>query len=127
LSASAIAIIGFFVTRLFPGQLIAMFNRSGELIAFGSKVIVIWFLFLPVAGFQLVSASFFQAVGKIKPAIFLTMIRQVIILIPSIIILPKFFGLNGILYAAPLADAASAIITGVWLFLELQRFRKDIG
>lgn len=124
MSASVIAIFGYLVTRVFPEQLISMFNRSSELIAFGSQAIMIWFFFLPVIGFQVVSASYFQAVGKIKPAIFLTMTRQVIILIPSLIILPKLFGLNGILYAAPLADIVAAMITGIWIFLELQGFRK---
>ncbi len=124
LSASAIALFGYLVTRFFPGQLIALFNRSVDLIAFGSNAIIIWFFFLPVVGFQVVSASYFQAVGRIKSAIFLTMTRQVIILIPAIIILPKLIGLNGILYAAPLADMVSATITAIWIGMELKRKRQ---
>lgn len=58
-SASVIAIFGYLVTRIFPGQLITLFNRSDELMTFGSKAIIIWFFFLPVVGFQVVSASYF--------------------------------------------------------------------
>ena len=123
LGATAIAVSGYIVTLLFPRQLIAMFNRSSDLLAFGAKAIVIWFFLLPVVGFQTVGARYFQAVGKIRPAIFLTLTRQVIVLIPAIIILPKFFGINGILYAAPLADLVSAIITGIWLFNEVRLLR----
>jgi putative MATE family efflux protein len=127
LSATAIAVLGYIVILLFSRQLIAMFNRSSDLLDFGSKAIIIWFLLLPVVGFQSVGARYFQAVGKARPAIFLTLTRQVIVLIPTIIILPKFFGISGILYAAPLADLVSAFITGIWLLNEVRHLRIEIA
>lgn len=121
LVATLIIAIGWLATRLFPDILIRMFSSDPELIAFGTRAIRIWFLFLPVIGFQIVSASYFQAVGRARLATFLTLSRQLIILIPAVIILPRFFGLTGILYAAPLADILSSVITGIWLSVELKR------
>jgi Na+-driven multidrug efflux pump len=80
---------------------------------------------MPIVGAQVVGASYFQAVGKPKQAAFLSLSRQVLILIPSILILPRFFGLNGIYYAGPLSDLSSAILTGIWIALELQKLGDD--
>lgn len=120
LSSTVIALVAYLGTRMFSTELISLFNQDQGLITFGSRAMLIWFFFLPVVGFQMVSSSYFQAVGKVKPAIFLTMTRQVILLIPALLILPKYYGLDGILYAAPFADLTSAIITGIGLGLELK-------
>jgi Na+-driven multidrug efflux pump len=77
----------------------------------------------PIIGFQIVSASYFQAVGKPKHALFLGLSRQVLLLIPAILILPYFFGLNGVWAAIPTADLCSSLLTGFWLFLELRHLR----
>lgn len=119
-AATAITLIGWLITRLFPEALIKMFNSDNELILFGTNALKIWFLCLPIVGFQVVGASYFQAVGKAKASTFLTLMRQLIILIPAVMILPKTFGLNGILYAAPLSDLLSSVITGIWLWVELK-------
>lgn len=125
--ATSIAIIGWLITRIFPNELMRMFSRDQELILFGAKAIRIWFLWLPVIGFQIVSANYFQAIGKSGVATFLTSTRQLIFLIPAIIILPQFFGLSGILYAAPLADFLSTFITGIWLWVELKHLNAQMN
>ncbi|MBO8127103.1 MAG: MATE family efflux transporter [Firmicutes bacterium] len=120
-AATAIVTVGFVITRLYPEELVALFNSGDqELIALGSRALQTFMLFLPIIGFQIVGANYFQAVGKPKAAMFLTLSRQVILLIPLILILPRFYGLNGILYAGPAADLGSAILTGIWLYLELR-------
>lgn len=123
IAASVVSLFGYTLTRLFPVQLIAMFNRSSALMNFGSKALMIWFFCLPVVGFQVVSARYFQAIGKVRPAVFLTLTRQVIFLLPLLIVLPRFYGLNGILYTAPVADALSSVVTGIWMFVELKHLR----
>ena len=81
---------------------------------------------LPVIGFQMVSASYFQAVGKPKEALLLLLSRQVLILIPAVVILPRFFGLNGVWASLPAADLAASVLTGVCLVLELRHLgRRD--
>ncbi|KJS82136.1 MAG: multidrug transporter MatE [Peptococcaceae bacterium BICA1-8] len=121
LGATVVVSFGFIITRIFPAEIIAFFNKEDqELIKLGSHALTIFLMFLPMIGFQVVGANYFQAVGKPKQAMFLTLSRQVLLLIPLIIILPKFYGFNGILYAGPLADLGSALLTGTWLLMELK-------
>lgn len=119
-AATAIVSIGFIMARLFPSQLISLFSSDPALIEFGTSALQIYLIFLPIIGFQIVSASYFQAVGKPKHAMFLSLSRQVLILIPALLILPGIYGLYGVLVAGPVADILSSIITGVWLFIELR-------
>lgn len=125
--ATIIVVVGWLITRIFPNALIRMFSSDLKLISFGKNAIKIWFLCLPVVGFQVVSASYFQAIGKARVATFLTISRQIIILIPAVIILPNIFGLNGILYGAPLADVVSSVITGIWLRVELKHLKQGVA
>ncbi|HYE82515.1 MAG TPA: MATE family efflux transporter [Clostridia bacterium] len=121
IAATAISCIGFVITRIFPSELVALFNSKAEsLIEFGAHAITIFLAFLPIIGFQIVSANYFQAVGKPKHSAFLSLSRQVLVLIPALLIMPRFFGLDGLLMAGPTADMISSIITGVFLFRELK-------
>jgi len=120
--ATSIVILGWIVTRLFPEQLVSMFNSEDtELIAFGTMAIKRFMIFLPFIGFQIVSSSYFQAVGKPKHSALLGLSRQVLILIPALIILPKFFGLIGVISAGPLADIFSTVVTGIFIFIEMKK------
>ncbi len=121
-AATIFVVVGFITIRLFPQQYVAIFNKKDtQLIAFGSHALLSFTTFLPVIGFQIVSANYFQAVGKPKQAAILSLSRQVLILIPALIILPKFFGIEGVFSAGPLADLISSLITGTWLFFELRQ------
>jgi putative MATE family efflux protein len=124
--ATIIVIIGFIITRVFPNLLISLFNRDPELIEFGSFALKAWFLCLPVIGFQIIASNFFQAIGKSGSAMFLTLTRQVILLIPALLILPLFLGLNGILYAAPFADFFSFLLTGIWYYREMKKWGNNL-
>jgi Na+-driven multidrug efflux pump len=75
---------------------------------------------LPIIGFQIIASNYFQAVGKPKQASILSLSRQVLLLIPALLIFPRFFGINGVLAAGPFADIMSSLITGTWLFFELR-------
>ncbi|MEL7565926.1 MAG: MATE family efflux transporter [Dehalobacterium sp.] len=120
-AATAFVIVGFFVVEMFPESIIRLFNREDlQLIELGAHALQVFLIALPIIGFQIVSANYFQAVGKPKQAMILSLSRQVLVLIPAVLILPRFFELNGILYAGPLSDVISSIITGVWIFQELK-------
>ncbi len=126
LAASSVVLIGFLVTQLFPRALIQLFNHSdAALIEMGSHSIRIFFLVLPVVGFQVVSANYFMAVGKSGKAIFLTLSRQLIFLIPAVLLLPMYFQLDGIWMASPVSDFLSALLTAVFLFLELRHLGQQ--
>lgn len=121
LGATAITVLGFTVTMLFPSQVIRLFERGdADLHVLGSHAMRISLMMLPLIGFQVISASYFQAVGKPKHAMFLMLSRQVLLLIPALLILPQFFGLDGIWYAMPVADLGSSLLTGFWLMVELR-------
>lgn len=124
LSATIMVNIGYLITRLFPNQLISIFNEDPKLIEFSVKALKVWFLCMPIVGFQIVGANYFQAVGKVYKAIFLSMSRQILFLIPAILILSSIYGLTGILYATPFADICSVIITAIFLFIELRKYDK---
>lgn len=120
-AASAIVLMGFVVIQVFPENLFRLFNnRDQELIAFGTQGIRIFLIMLPIIGFQIVSANYFQAVGKPKQAMILSLSRQVLVFIPALLILPNFYGLAGVWAAAPAADLVSSVITGIWLAFEIK-------
>lgn len=124
--ATGIVVLGFIATRLFSREMIALFNnKDTELIEFGSRVLKVFLTFLPLIGFQIVSSNYFQAVGKPKKAMLLSLSRQVLILIPALLILPRFFGLDGVIYAGPLSDLVSSVITAILLVYELQHLNKE--
>lgn len=110
-AAIMITSVGFIVLQLFPGQLLSFFTEDTDLIAIGSHGMRLITIMLPFVGFQMVGSSFFQAIGKTRTALVLTLLRQVIILIPALIILPRFFQLNGVWIAAPIADGLAVLIT----------------
>ncbi len=120
--ATVIVVVGWIVTRVLPEQLVYLFNNKDmELISFGTFAIKRFLIFLPLIGFQIVSSNYFQAIGKPMHSALLGLSRQVLILIPALLILPKIFGLNGVLSAGPLSDIISSLVTGVFIFIEMRR------
>lgn len=121
LAATVISTVGFIIVELFPRAIISVFSSNDvELINIGSTGIRIFLAMLPIIGFQIVSSSYFQVVGKAKISTFLSLSRQVIVLLPLLIILPNFFKLNGIWIAGPTADVLSSIVTGGFFFREIR-------
>jgi putative MATE family efflux protein len=127
LAATSVTTTGFIIIQLFPKQLISIFNKDPKLISIGVQGIRIYLFMIPVIGFQIISSNYFQAIGKAKISIFLSLSRQVIILIPLLFILPKFFGLNGVWVSSPSADALSSILTASFLFVEIRHLNKLHG
>ncbi|SDE15992.1 MATE family efflux transporter [Sporomusa acidovorans] len=125
-AATVVSIIGFAITQLFSTQIIRLFNDNTDLIAMGANGLKIFTLVLPIVGFQIIGANYFQAAGKAGYAIFLSMSRQVIILIPAIIILPRIFGLDGVWLAMPVSDVVSSILTAAYLWLELRKLSPKL-
>lgn len=124
IGATIVVTIGFIITRIYPAELIALFNAHDQaLIDLGTKALNIFLMFVPVVGFQVIGANYFQAVGKPKQAMLLTLSRQVLLLIPALFILPRFFGLDGIFYAGPISDVLATILTALCLTAEMKQLR----
>jgi len=122
LSATGVVILGFIFLMAFPQQFIMLFNKTDlELISMGTRAMRIIQLMLPVVGFQVVGTGYFFAVGKAKEAMFLSLIRQLLILLPLVVLLPRFFGLDGIFIAAPISDGLSFVLTAIFLGVEYKK------
>ena len=125
LVASTITVAGFVVVMVFPGEVVWLFNRDDDALRqLGTHALRICLMMLPIIGFQIVSSSYFQAVGKPKQAMFLGLSRQVFLLIPAVLVLPHFFGLNGLWASLPTADLGSSVLTAIWLAIELRHLRR---
>lgn len=122
IGATMIGIIGFIAVQFFTIDIVHMFNDDKEVVSLGVEALKIWFMMLPVVGAQIMCANYFQSVGKIKISCFLNLLRQIILLIPLILILANMFGLYGIFYAVPIADASAFVIT---MILIIKAIKED--
>lgn len=124
-AATVIMIIGFLVVEIFPAQAIGLFNRDQEIVQMGVQGIRIYLCMIPVIGVQIIGTNYFQSIGKAKISMFLSLLRQVILLIPLLIILPKYFGLTGVWMAGPISDLGSSLITYTLFFKDLKKLRTE--
>lgn len=118
--ATVIMVVGYLGIVLFPARFVRLFSTDAELVAIGSEALRVFLFMLPVLGFQVVGANYFQAVGKPKQAVFLNLSRQVLLFLPALIILPRYFGLLGIWLVGPFADLLSSALTAVWVAMEVR-------
>lgn len=125
LIATVIMIIGFVAILLFAEQITKAFNSEAELLEFTSEGLKIWFLALPVIGMQIVGGNYFQSVGKFKTAIFLNMSRQILYLIPLVLLMSNLWGIKGLLYAGPVSDTLAFITTmGFVIYEYMKNYRR---
>ena len=125
ISATAITTAGWLAVELFPGAIITLFNNSDPgLLEIGTRGMRILLAAFPVVGFQVVGGNFFQAIGKAKIAMFLNLLRQVIILIPMVLILPPIFKIDGVWLAGPIADLTAAAVTAAMISREVKRLNR---
>lgn len=124
IAAVLVTTTGFLVVELAAPSIIKIFNSNPDLVRIGTHGIRIYLSVLPVIGFQVISSNYFQAVGKAKISMFLSLCRQVIVLIPLVVILPPIFGLDGVWISGPASDAIASIITLYFVMKEL-KFLKE--
>lgn len=127
IASTLIATTGFCIVFSFPETIMKIFSKDPNLIAAGKNALRLCMIFLPLAGSQSVGAAFFQSLGKAIPALLLSLSRQVLVLIPLILILPHFLGLNGIWLSMPAADLVTFIITMSFVLDELKKIPKTAG
>lgn len=129
LGATSITILGFLLTQFFPNKIVMLFTKDtddlDELLKIAVPGMRIYLSMLPIVGFQVVSAAFFQATGKPKHSMFLSLSRQFLVLIPALIILPKIFALKGVWLAGAVSDFIASLITGIFLAIFLKRLDQD--
>jgi len=126
-----ISCVGFVIFMVFPGQILGVFVspddvHAMEVIDVGTSATRWLVLAFPFIGYQMIGSSLFQAIGKALPALFLTFSRQVLFLIPMVIILSKFFGLMGVWLSFPVSDFTSFIVTWIMLRREQRILMKMV-
>lgn len=125
--ATVVSIVGWLVCIIFPHYIIAIFgNENIQFASFAERSLRIYMAGIFTSGFQIVTTNYFQSTGQPVVASILSMLRQLIILIPMILILPLAFGLDGILYAGPIADISSGIIIFMVAIRELKKLNKKV-
>ena len=117
-AATAIAFVIFTCIMSFAFYLVSVFTTNAELISQTTPALRIAFIATPLIAINLIGSAYYQATGKAVPALFLTLTKQGFFLIPLILILPSFFGLNGIWMSFPIADIGAALVT--YFFLRKQ-------
>lgn len=123
-----ISAIGFCMFQFFPRQILSLFGSGDALYyEFAVRFMRIFLFMVLVNGVQLISSNFFAAIGKPVKGLLLSMTRQVIFLIPLILILPLFLGIEGIVYAGPAADFAAFLVTTVFIAKEMSHMKKMEG
>ena len=126
LAGTIVAIIGFLSFELIPDKIINIFGQENQMyMDFAEKCFRIYLFMIFTTGFQIISANFFQAVGKPLRAAVLTLSRQVLFLIPLIRILGRFYGLEGLLFAGPIADTLAAVITYFFITKEIRHLGAE--
>lgn len=123
--ATVVFVVGALVIQIAPQLLVGAFNKDQELMNITVNGLRKYALAMPIVGISIVGSNFIQSIGKAKMSMLLGLLRQVIVLIPMIMILPNFIGLNGIWLAQPTADIISAIITGIVLVKEIKKYDLD--
>ena len=124
-ACTVIATIFFFCFQIFPHQIVGIFGTGSDLyFQFAERYLKI-FMFMTFAnGIQPVSSGFFTSIGMAKLGIVMSLTRQVIFLLPLIIIFPLFMGIDGVMYAGPIADAAAGIVAIGFAVKELRAMDK---
>ena len=126
IAATCIMTAGWIAGEFFPREIARLFTTDKELTEMSITATRYNMLVFPIIGFQMVVTNFFQCIGKVKISIFLSLSRQLLILIPLLAILPLFFQLNGVWYALPASDATASVIAFIIMTPYMRKFKKQI-
>lgn len=122
---AVLAVIAFLMFQFFPRQIISIFGDGSELYyQFAIRYFHVFLFFTFVNFMQPITSNFFTAIGKPKVGSFLALTRQILFLLPLILLLPLFLGIDGIMYAGPAADCLAAVVCFIMVYRELRNFNQ---
>ena len=125
IAATAIMTTGFIIAMTIPGTCARLFTTDPTLIDLSAKGIRYIMVAFPVVGYQMVVSNFFQSIGKAKISIVLSLSRQLLILLPLLLILPTMFGINGVWVSMPVSDTLSAFMAAWIMIVYMRKFKKQ--
>jgi len=123
---SVVTIFGFIIMVIFPESLISIFTSDISVIEKGAGPLRLIAMFAPLWSFPILGSTFFQAIGKVRPSLIISLSRDLFFFIPAIIILPRFFDLIGVWISWPVTDFFSFAITAIFLAREIRIINRDI-
>jgi Na+-driven multidrug efflux pump len=123
-AATSILLVGWTLSMLFPREIARIFTADPTLLDLAARGIMLDMLVFFVVGSQAVITNFFQCIGKVRVSIFLSLSRQLILLLPMAYIFPLFWGLDGVWYAMPVSDFGSFAMTIPMLIWYMKKLRK---
>ncbi|WP_195262737.1 MULTISPECIES: MATE family efflux transporter [unclassified Clostridium] len=125
--ATLILVIAFIGVQAFPEAIIGVFNKDPKFMDISVKGMRIYLLMLPIVGISITGSNYIQSIGEAKTAMFLSLLRQVILLVPFIIILPRTFGLglDGVWIAQPVSDVLSTVIT-IFILVKSMKVKEEV-
>lgn len=128
IAGSIILGIGFILIQTIPHNLVAIFTNNSELSNIAINGIKIYTVMLPSIGVSILGAVYFQSIGSAKVSVVLSLLRQVIIFIPVITILPRLYGLNGVWASQPISDLLAMAIVCIFLINEFkkEKYKKKV-
>jgi putative MATE family efflux protein len=121
--ATGVTTFGFLFANLFPEAFASMFTNDKELIDLSVNGLRIVFLSYPIIGFQMVTANFFQSIGMVGKAIFMSLSRQLLFLLPCLLIFPRIWGIDGVWHSMPASDLISSIVAAILLVQHFRQFK----
>ena len=128
IAATAIMVTGWLIAMFLPYYCARMFTTDKHLIDLGIKAIRVVMFCFPIIGFQMVITNFFQCIGKVKISIFLSLSRQLLILLPLLAFLPMIWDIDGVWYSMPISDFSAAVIAAIvmsWYMNKLKRQHQE--
>ena len=125
IAGTCITTTGFLVAELMPGLCVRLFTDDAELSARDVNGLRIMMAAMPIVGYQMIVTNFFQSIGKAKISIFLSLSRQMLILIPMLLILPPLMGIDGVWTAMPISDTISALLALAMMVRYMKRFNRQ--
>lgn len=126
IAATCIMTAGWLIAMLLPYYCARLFTSDATLLDMSIKAIRINMLFFPIIGFQMVVTNFFQCIGKVRISIFLSLSRQLLFLLPLLVILPTFFGVDGVWYSLPASDLMAAVVAAALMLSYMKKFKTQI-
>ena len=124
-AGTIISVVSFLIFQVFPGEILALFGPGRDAcFSFGIKVLSVDLFFTFVNFLQPITSTFFTSIGKPQKGTFLSLTRQIVFLLPLTLILPLFVGIDGIMYAAPVADCLAAVIAITMAVKEFREMKK---
>lgn len=125
IAATALVVTGWTFIHMFPEQIVRAFNSNPELIKLGKQALMVNSMALPVVGAQIICSNYFQYINKPRAAMFLSLSRQCLFLIPALFIMSHYFGLDGVFYAQPVSDLFATATACTWTGFALKGLGKE--